>query len=206
MSNSPLRGVCRAAHLVPAAHFLRPGCRVVVLCLHRISAASAGASAGWYPKILGVSCSPGPEMRGRRSAGRRPASVSQSRSVRRDLTFAEGHATSRRSTVALRPRHRSGQAPAGRLLAAGHCSWPATAPGFSSRLYAPRSTPLPAPPAGSSPETALMSEDGKPLLYIRYVVNNILRIVVAKRRVRRSICTIPSASARASPHAHPCPR
>ena len=49
MSNSPLRGLRRAAHLVPAAHFLRPGCRIVFLCLHRISAAFAGASAGSRP-------------------------------------------------------------------------------------------------------------------------------------------------------------
>jgi hypothetical protein len=49
MSNSPLRGLRRAAHLVPAAHFLRPGCRVVLLCLRRISAACAGASAGSRP-------------------------------------------------------------------------------------------------------------------------------------------------------------
>ena len=49
MSNSPLRGIRRAAHLVPAAHFLRPGCRVVLLCLRRVSAAFAGASAGSRP-------------------------------------------------------------------------------------------------------------------------------------------------------------
>ena len=122
MSNSPLRGLRRAANLVPPAHCLRPSCSVVVLCLHRISAASAGASAGWYPKILGVSCSPGPEMGGRRSAGRRPASVSQSRSVRRDLTFAEGHATSRRSTVAL-----SAQEPLRTRVRPGGSSRPAIA-------------------------------------------------------------------------------
>jgi hypothetical protein len=38
-------------------------------------------------------------------------------------------------------------------------SLPAAAPGFRVRGYEPRSTPLPAPPSGSSPETPLMSED-----------------------------------------------
>jgi hypothetical protein len=65
-----------------------------------------------------------------------------------------------------RPRNRSGPGtmrdPASRLLTASHCSWRATAPGvFVSAVYEPRSTPLPAPPAGSSPETPLMSEDGE---------------------------------------------
>ena len=132
MSNSPLRGVCRTANLVPPAHCLRPSCSVVVLCLHRISAALAGASAWLAPQILGVSSSSGPEIRG--PAERREAScrVSQSRSVRRDLTFAvgrpaqAGHATSRCSTVALSPRNRSGpgsgrEAARGRpLLMAGY--------------------------------------------------------------------------------------
>jgi hypothetical protein len=43
---------------------------------------------------------------------------------------------------------------------AGHRSWPATDPGFDHG-YEPRPTPHPAPPAGSSPETPLMSEDDK---------------------------------------------
>ena len=58
-----------------------------------------------------------------------------------------------------RPRNRSGP---GTIcgIRPGGCSRPAIAHGglrpraFRSRLYGPRSTPLPAPPAGSSPETA----------------------------------------------------
>src|SRR3954471_24948434 len=42
---------------------------------------------------------------------------------------------------------------------------------FRSRLYGPLSTPLPAPPAGSSPETPLMSEDGDSIQHLHYVVN-----------------------------------
>ncbi len=84
--------------------------------------------------------------------------------VRRDATLApvpcNRDAASRRSTVALsaqeplRTRHYL-RDPASRLLTASHCSWRATAPGvFVSAVYEPRSPPLPAPPAGSSPETA----------------------------------------------------
>jgi hypothetical protein len=75
-----------------------------------------------------------------------------------------------------RPRNRSGpgtisgsgqKAARGQpLLMAGY------GPGlFVPRLYGPRSTPLPAPPAGSSPETPLMSEDGDSILHPRIVVN-----------------------------------
>ena len=102
-------------------------------------------------------------------AERREASLPQSRSVatplRRDLTLPRGRRLSAlhrgvSARAPLRLRHSSGAG--ARLLAAGHCSWRATAPGFRHRGYEPRSTPLPAPPTGSSPETPLMSEDGKP--------------------------------------------
>ena len=162
MSNSPPR--CRTAHLVPAAHFLRPGCRVVVLCpphLRCLGRRFGGARA----QILGVSCSSDPEMRGRRSAGRRTTLVRRAGKTRPHAceacpSRATGTSASRRSTVAL-PRLRcvSGiSAGAGARLARRPRSWPATDPGFD-RGYEPRPTPHPAPPSGSSPETPLMSED-----------------------------------------------
>ena len=76
-----------------------------------------------------------------------------------------------------RPRNRSGpgticgsgqKAARGQpLIMAGY------GPGlFVPRLYGPRSTPLPAPSAGSSPETPLMSEDGEYMYHLRIVVNS----------------------------------
>ena len=124
-------------------------------------------------QVLGVSCSSGPEMRG--PAERREASLPKSAALRRARPHAceawgvprkPGRTASRRSTVALsaqeplRTRHYLRIRPEG-------CSRPAIAHGglrpraFRSRLYGPLSTPLPAPPAGSSPETPLMSEDDK---------------------------------------------
>ena len=105
MSNSPLRGIRRTAHLVPAAHFLRPGCRVVVLCpphLRCLGRRFGGARA----QILGVSCSPDPEMRGRRSAGRRTTLIRRAGKTRPHAceacpSRATGTSASRRSTVAL---------------------------------------------------------------------------------------------------------
>jgi hypothetical protein len=52
MSNSPLRGLRRAASLVPAAHVLRPGCHVALS--PRISAAFADHCAGLRPETLVV--------------------------------------------------------------------------------------------------------------------------------------------------------
>jgi hypothetical protein len=75
-----------------------------------------------------------------------------------------------------RPRNRSGPGIYLRIRPEG-CPRPAIAHGglrpraFRSRLYGPLSTPLPAPPAGSSPETPLMSEDGDSILHPRIVVN-----------------------------------
>jgi hypothetical protein len=166
MSNSPLRGIRRAAHLVPAAHFLRPGCRVVLLCLHRISPLHVPALRRARARILGVSCSSDPEMRGRRSAGRRTTLFVAP--VRRDLTLARRARPAQpgRPPLGAPPWRCPGPAasPAfapepGQGWLAGHCSWPATDPGFD-RGYEPRPTPHPAPPSGSSPETPLMSEDG----------------------------------------------
>jgi len=74
-----------------------------------------------------------------------------------------------------RPRNRSGRAnscdPASRLLTASHCHGGLRHRASRSRLYGPLSTPLPAPPAGSSPETPLTSEDGKYILHLHIVVN-----------------------------------
>jgi hypothetical protein len=61
MSNSPPRDLSTQPVSFPAAHFLRPGCRVVVLCLHRISAALAGAAAGLAPKSLASAAAPTPK-------------------------------------------------------------------------------------------------------------------------------------------------
>ena len=151
MSNSPPR--CRAAHLVPAAHFLRPGCRVVVLCpphLRCLGRRFGGARA----QILGVSCSSDPEMRGRRSAGRRTTSVRRAGKTRpsrlrgvpvprnRDVRLSALH----RGDLRPGPRCVSGiSAGAGARLARRHRSWPAPDPGFD-RGYEPRPTPHPAPP------------------------------------------------------------
>ena len=122
---------------------------------------------GARAQILGVSCSSDPEMRGRRSAGRRTTLVRRASKTRPHAceacpSRATGTSASRRSTVALpRPRCVSGiSAGAGQGWLAGHRSWPATDPGFD-RGYEPRPTPHPAPPSGSSPETPLMSEDDK---------------------------------------------
>ena len=121
---------------------------------------------GLAPAVLGVSCSSGPEMRG--PAERREAHyLSLSRSVGRDAHACEAWAVPRKPgrpplgapPWRCRPRNRSGP---GTIcgIRPGGCSRPAIAHGglrpraFRSRLYGPRSTPLPAPPAGSSPETA----------------------------------------------------
>jgi hypothetical protein len=42
---------------------------------------------------------------------------------------------------------------------------------FVARAYQRGATPLPAPPAGSSPETPLTSEDAEYIYYLRIVVN-----------------------------------
>ena len=105
MSNSPPRDFVHAARLVPAARFLRPGCRVVGLCLHRISAPCRRFGRA-RAQILGVSCSSDPEMRGRRSAGRRTtlnrrAGKTRPHACEACPSRATGTSASRRSTVAL---------------------------------------------------------------------------------------------------------
>ena len=193
MSNSPLRGLCRAAHLVPAAHFLRPGCRVVVLCLHRISAASAGASAGSCPNPWRQL-----QLRPRNEgpAERREALLSVVALVRRDTHACEacpsratGTSASRRSTVAL-----SAQAPLRlrhfRRIGREGCSRPASfmaglrTPGFSyPRLRAAVDATPRSAFSGSSPEKRpLRARMTNPILYIRYVVNRYIHIVVDRRR------------------------
>jgi hypothetical protein len=85
-------------------------------------------------------------------------------------------AASRRSTVALSaqgplPLPALPPAPARRLHATGRVC-PAAAPRrFVSTVYEPRSTPLPAPPSGLSPETPLMSEDDTDVAWMLLVVN-----------------------------------
>jgi hypothetical protein len=176
MSNSPPRGVFRTAHLVPAAHFLRPGRRVVVLCLHRISAALGRRFGGARAQILGVSCSSDPEMRGRRSAGRRTTLIRRAGKTRPHAceacpSRATGTSASRRSTVALPgPRCVSGiSAGAGATLARRPSFMAGYGPRVRPRLRAAADA-TPAPPSGSSLETPLMSEMTNPVLYIRYVV------------------------------------
>ena len=173
MSNSPPR--CRTAHLVPAAHFLRPGCRVVVLCpphLRCLGRRFGGARA----QILGVSCSSDPEPRGRRSAGRRTTLVCRAGKTRHTLARRVRPAQPGRPPLGAPPWRCPDPAasPAfppepGQGWLAGRRSWPATDSG-SDHAYEPRPTPHLAPPSGSSPETPLMSEDANPVLYIRYVV------------------------------------
>ena len=168
MSNSPLRGIRRAAHLVPAAHFLRPGCRVVLLCLHRISPLHVPALRRARARILGVSCSSDPEMRGRRSAGRRTTLFVAP--VRRDLTLA------RRARPAQPGRPPLGAPP-------WRCPGPAASPAFPpepgqgwladhvhGRLRTPGSTAVTSRGRRHTPlrrqdrlrKTPLMSEDGNP--------------------------------------------
>ena len=159
MSNSPSRS--------RGAFFLRPGCRVVFLCLHRISPLHVPALRRARARILGVSCSSDPEMRGRRSAGRRTTLVCRAGKTRHTLARRVRPAQPGRPPLGAPPWRCPGPAasPAfppepGQGWLADHRSWPATDPGFD-RGYEPRPTPHPAPPSGSSPETPLMSEDDK---------------------------------------------
>ena len=167
MSNSPLRGLAAQHISFPRRIFC---VRVVASCLAlspphlRCLCRRFG---GRPAEILGDSCSSGPEMRGPAERREAPASVSQSR-----FRTARPHACAAwavprkpgRTPLGAppwrcRPRNRSGP---GTIcgIRPGGCSRPAIAHGglrpraFRSRLYGPRSTPLPAPPAGSSPETA----------------------------------------------------
>ena len=106
MSNSPLRGLARSPSRSRGA-FLRPGWCVVALCRHRISAAWPALRRA-RAQILGVSCSSDPEMRGRRSAGRRTTLIRRVGKTRPHAceacpSRATGTSASRRSTVAFRP-------------------------------------------------------------------------------------------------------
>ena len=127
----------------------------------------------------------GPEMRG--PAERREASLPKSAALRRARPHAceawgvprkPGRTASRRSTVALsaqeplRTRHYL-RDPAGRLLAASHCSWRATAPGFSFTALraAIDATPRSACwiVSGDGPSRA---SEGNSILHLRIVVNS----------------------------------
>ena len=170
MSNSLLRGLRRAASLVPAAHVLRPGCHVRFVsshlrCLRR-------PLRGLVPETL-VVISSDPEPRGRRSAGRR-TTLNFVAPVRRDATLA------RRSRPAqpgrrLSALHRGvcpkpAASPAlpepGQGWLAGHCSWAAASAGRVPSAVTSRE------PDATSPlrlldrlrKTPLTSEDGNLLL------------------------------------------
>ena len=155
MSNSPPR--CRTAHLVPAAHFLRPGCRVVVLCpphLRYLGRRFGGARA----QILGVSCSSDPEMRGRRSAGRRTTLVRRAGKTRPHAceacpSRATGTSASRRSTVAL-PRLRCVSG-----ISAGAGARLARRPSFMAG-YGPRVRPRLRAAADATPRSAVRIVSG----------------------------------------------
>jgi hypothetical protein len=131
---------------------------------------------GARAQILGVSCSSDPEMRGRRSAGRRTTLIRRAGKTRPHAceacpSRATGTSASRRSTVALPgPRCVSGiSAGAGARLARRPSFMAGYGPRVRPRLRAAADA-TPAPPSGSSPETPLMSEMTNPVLYIRYVV------------------------------------
>ena len=166
MSNSPLRGLTTQPVSFPR--------RICASGLLRLSRFISTASPLPLPTLrrasrrnLGDSITSDPEMRGPAERREAPASVSQSR-----FRTARPHACAAwavprkpgRTPLGAppwrcRPRNRSGP---GTIcgIRPGGCSRPAIAHGglrpraFRSRLYGPRSTPLPAPPAGSSPETA----------------------------------------------------
>ena len=160
MSNSPLRGLRRAASLVPAAHGLRRGLSGS-LCL-LASPLPSPTTARACARNLGRHQLRPPNRGGRRSAGRR-TTLDFVAPVRRDATLAR----------------RSRPAQPGRRLSALHrgvCPKPAASPALpepgqgwlAGPLFMggcePRALPsavtsragrhIPAPPAGSSPEDA----------------------------------------------------
>ena len=158
MSNSPPRDSDHAARLVPAAHFLCPGCRVVLLCLHRISPLHLPALRRARAQILGVSCSSDPEMRGRRSAGRRTTLIRRAGKTRPHAceacpSRATGTSASRRSTVALPgPRCVSG-------ISAGAGARLARRPSFMAG-YGPRVRPRLRAAADATPRSAVRIVSG----------------------------------------------
>jgi hypothetical protein len=151
MSNSPPRGVGRAAHLVPAAHFCA---RVVASCffvptaspLHLPAPQRARAQNPWRQ------LSSGPEMRGRRSAGRRTTLIRRAGKTRPHAceacpSRATGTSASRRSTVALPgPRCVSG-------ISAGAGARLARRPSFMAG-YGPRVRPRLRAAADATPRSA----------------------------------------------------
>ena len=142
MSNSPPRGLPRSTISFPRRIFCA---RVVASCslspphLRCMCRRFGGARA----QILGVSCSSGPEMRGRRSAGRRTTLVRRAGKTRPHAceacpSRATGTSASRRSTVALPgPRCVSGiSAGAGARLARRPSFMPGCGPRVRPRLRA----------------------------------------------------------------------
>jgi hypothetical protein len=141
---------------------------IVSLCLHRISAALADHSAGLRPNLGRDQLRPRNE-----GAGGAPGGVTAVVAlVRSRHSRLRGVLVPRNRDARLSALHRGavGPGPLSRSgIAAGSgamgCSRQALScltaePDFSyPRVTKPRSTPLPAPPAGSSPETPLMSED-----------------------------------------------
>jgi len=166
----------RAADLVPAAHLRARVGASVSLYLHRISAAFTGASAGSRPSPWRqLQLRPRNEGAGGAPGGVLALTVAL---VRRDATLARRGPSRATGTPPLgappwrcRPRNRSG--PVLRIRPEGY-SRPAIVHGglrhraFRSRAYRRGETPLPAPPAGSSPETA-PHEQGWRILYCIFV-------------------------------------
>jgi hypothetical protein len=138
-----------------------------------VSARGFIAPSSQHPPKRGVGGAPG------------GASLEHVALVKRDATLARrgpSRATGRPPLGAppwrCRPRVRLRRRHCRRLRCEGSTP-PGASPGrgpgrLVSAGYEPRSTPLPAPPAGSSPETPLMSEDGRILLQARFVVNHYL--------------------------------
>jgi hypothetical protein len=135
---------------------------------------------------LGDSGRSGPLMRGGRSADRRTRLFCSVARARRDHRASAARHRPVASGTPLGappwrfsagdPRRRLRQwdtGAASELSAPGHEAWRTgsrTSRSCGSRRR--RGTPLPAPPAGSSPETPLRSEDANVLSQLRYVVNS----------------------------------
>ena len=178
MSNSPLRGLTRS----PSRS--RGACSAPGLsrraCLHRISAACAGASAGSRPNPWRqLQLRPRHEGAGGAPGGVLPLTVAL---VRRDVTLARRAPSRATGTPPLgappwrcRPRNRSG--PVVRIRPEG-CSRPAIVHGglrdraFRSRAHQRGRRHSPLRLLDRLRRRPLMSEDDEVVLYIRYVVNN----------------------------------
>ena len=171
MSNSPLRGLTRSPSRSRGA-FSAPGLSRRVLfvstasplplpTLRRASAPNPWRQLQLRPRNEGAGGAPGGALPVRRARRARRHACEAWGVPRKSGTPPLGAPPWR-----CRPRNRSGPGTIcgirrSRLLTASHCHGGLRHRAFRSRLYGPLSTPLPAPPAGSSPETPLMSEDDK---------------------------------------------